>query len=95
MPIPSKYATIEECVREYDKLVDFFRSPEGDAMGRAGDEMHLSPADCAIHFLTVKKGPQKVELQIVDASPGTLIKGVPVYKAGRRVGQLVAEVCDE
>lgn len=36
---------------EEAKLVAFFRSPEGDALGRAGDYDNLSPAETAIRAM--------------------------------------------
>jgi hypothetical protein len=36
---------------EEAKLVAFFRSPEGDALGRAGDYDNLSPAETAIRAI--------------------------------------------
>lgn len=36
---------------EERKLVEFFRSPEGDQLGRDGDHDNLSPADTAIRAM--------------------------------------------
>lgn len=36
---------------EEQKLVDFFRSLEGDALGREGDDHNWTPAETAIYFM--------------------------------------------
>lgn len=41
----------DESQRETRKLIDFFRSPEGDTLGRNGDLDNLSPAECAIRAM--------------------------------------------
>lgn len=33
------------------KLIDWFRSPEGDTLGHNGDLDNLDPADCAIRAM--------------------------------------------
>lgn len=49
---PSLYTiSNEEAQRELRKLIDWFRSPEGDTLGRNGDIDNLSPADCAIRAM--------------------------------------------
>lgn len=46
MVIPDEYAQ-----NELRKLIDWFRSPEGDTLGRNGDIDNLTPADCAIRAM--------------------------------------------
>ncbi len=41
---------------EEQKLVEFFRSPEGDQLGRDGDYDHLTPAETAIRAMRVLSG---------------------------------------
>ena len=43
--------TAAEAKSEMSKLVRFFRSREGDALGRDGDHDNLSPADTAIRAM--------------------------------------------
>jgi hypothetical protein len=38
-------------VKEVDKLVEFFKSKQGDRIGRDGDYDNLSPAETAIRFI--------------------------------------------
>jgi len=49
---PSHYTiSNDEAQRELRKLIDWFRSREGDTIGRNGDADNLSPADCAIRAM--------------------------------------------
>lgn len=49
---PSLYTiSNDEAQRETRKLIDWFRSREGDTLGRNGDLDNLSPADCAIRAM--------------------------------------------
>ena len=53
-PVNDAYAAGQENAvdnAEEEKLVAFFRSPEGDALGRAGDYDNLSPAETAIRAI--------------------------------------------